>query len=232
MVRKGKRKRTGAADRGGESRDDRERLGVMPDTIGETNGNDMENTLMRSAPCPHCGAQMMWTQNASNTGSGEAVSAAYRCVNGHVLDSSTTRQCPACGVHDTTLLRSADGRQDFRCARCGQAFTFPREFGDKPLSQLEEAVIAPLRADLAGIPDGSTRQNGSTGSEETFATTSRKLEEMASNLDDLSVTLEEIKEEITDGNRRETEKLDKVHTEMERAADAIEESLPRHTPGR
>ena len=55
---------------------------------------------------------------------------------------------------------------------------------------------------------------------------------MASNLDDLSVTLEEIKEEITDGNRRETEKLDKVHTEMERAADAIEGSLMRQTPGR
>jgi len=143
-----------------------------------------------------------------------------------------TRQCPACGIHDTTLLSSADGRQDFRCARCGQAFTFPREFVDKPLPKLEEAVIAPLRAELAGIPDGSTRQNGSTGSDETFVTTSRQLEEIASNLDDLSVTLEEIKEEITDGNRRETVKLDKVQTEMERAADAIEGSLMRQTQGR
>lgn len=55
---------------------------------------------------------------------------------------------------------------------------------------------------------------------------------MASNLDDLSLTLEEIKEEITDGSRRETEKLDKVHTEIARTADAIEESLMRQTPGR
>jgi hypothetical protein len=70
------------------------------------------------------------------------------------------------------------------------------------------------------------------GSRRTFVTTSRKLEEMASNLDDLSVTLEEIREEITDSNRHETEKLDRVHTEMERAADAIEESLMRQTPGR
>jgi endogenous inhibitor of DNA gyrase (YacG/DUF329 family) len=127
--RKEKRQLIGAAGRGGESRDDRERLGMMPDAIGDTNGNNMKNTLMRSAPCPHCGAQTVWTQNASHAGSGEAASAAYRCVNGHVLDSSTTRQCPTCGVHDTTLLGSADGRQDFRCARCGQAFTFPREVG-------------------------------------------------------------------------------------------------------
>ena len=70
------------------------------------------------------------------------------------------------------------------------------------------------------------------GSEETLVTTSRQLEEMASNLDDLSLTLEEIKEEITDGSRRETEKLDKVHTEITRTADAIEESLMRQTPGR
>ena len=152
----------------------------------DANGIGMENTLIRSAPCPHCGAQMLWTQNAWHDGSGGAVSAAYRCANGHGLDPSMTRQCPACGIHDTTLLSSADGRQDFRCARCGQAFTFPREFVDKPLPTLEEAVIAPLRAELVGIPNGSTRQNGSTGSDETFVTTSRQLEEMASNLDDSS----------------------------------------------
>jgi predicted RNA-binding Zn-ribbon protein involved in translation (DUF1610 family) len=146
-----------ARGRGGESRDDRKRRGMMPDAIGETNGSDMGNTIRRSAPCPHCGAQTVWTQNAWRAGSGEAASAAYRCVNGHVLDPSTTRQCPACGVHDTTPLRSADGRQDFRCARCGQAFTFPREFGDKPLPQPEEAVIAPVRAEPAGLSDGSTR---------------------------------------------------------------------------
>ena len=160
--RKEKKKLTEAAGGGGERRDGRERPGMLPDAIGDTNGDGMENTLMRSAPCPHCGAQTVWTQNASPAGSGEAGSAeaanaAYRCVNGHVLDPSTTRQCPACGVHDTTLLGSADGRQDFRCARCGQAFTFPRESGDKPLPQLEEAVIAPVRAEPAGLPDGSTR---------------------------------------------------------------------------
>ena len=52
-------------------------------------------------------------------------------------------------------------------------------------------------------------------------TTPRKLDDIASNLDDLSVTLEEIKEEIRDDTN--TEKLDKVHNEMKRAADAIEE---------
>ena len=158
----------------------------MPDAIAAANGHGMENTLIRSAPCPHCGAQMLWTQNAWHDGSDGAVCAAYRCANGHGLDPSTTRQCPACGLHDTTLLSSADGRQEFRCARCGRGFTFPREFVDKPLPHVEEAVIAPLRAEPAGIPGGSTRQNGSTGSEETFVTTSRQLEEMASNLDDLS----------------------------------------------
>lgn len=54
-------------------------------------------------------------------------------------------------------------------------------------------------------------------------TTPRKLDDIASNLDDLSVTLEEIKEEIRDDGTRDTEKLDKVHYEMKRAADAIEE---------
>ena len=86
----------------------------------------MENTIIRSMPCPDCGAEMIWTQNACPTGEGEAARAAYRCTSGHVLDPSTTRQCPACGVHDTTLVRHAGGQQDFRCARCGESFTFPR----------------------------------------------------------------------------------------------------------
>lgn len=60
-------------------------------------------------------------------------------------------------------------------------------------------------------------------------TTSRKLEEIASNLDDMSVTLEEIKEEIN-SNDTCTETLDKVKTDMERAADVIEESLTRQPP--
>lgn len=86
----------------------------------------MENTIIRSEPCPDCGAEMMWTQNAWHPERDGQADAAYRCLNGHVLDPSTTRQCPACGVHDTTLVKSASGRQDFRCARCGQSFTFPR----------------------------------------------------------------------------------------------------------
>jgi hypothetical protein len=87
----------------------------------------MENTIKRTAPCPNCGAEAIWTQNAwAEEMGGEVRAAAYRCLNGHVLDPSTTRQCPACGVHDTTLVGSSGGRQEFRCARCGEAFTFPR----------------------------------------------------------------------------------------------------------
>ena len=84
----------------------------------------MENTLIRSQPCLECGSEMLWTQNAWKTGDSGA--AAYRCANGHVLDPAKTRQCPSCGVHDTVLLDGdADGRQQFRCARCGTPFTFP-----------------------------------------------------------------------------------------------------------
>jgi hypothetical protein len=62
-------------------------------------------------------------------------------------------------------------------------------------------------------------------------TTSRKLEDIASNLDDMSVTLEEIKEEIKGADRHDTDtKLDKVQTDMERAADVIEESLETQPP--
>jgi hypothetical protein len=42
---------------------------------------------------------MLWTQNTWAAGDNRA--AAYRCLNGHVLDPSMTRECPACGVHDT-----------------------------------------------------------------------------------------------------------------------------------
>jgi transposase-like protein len=84
----------------------------------------MDNTLVRSSPCPECGADMLWTQNAWKTG--ETGHAAYKCLNGHVLDPSLTRQCPACGIHDTVLQDDRDGRQQFRCARCGEAFGLPR----------------------------------------------------------------------------------------------------------
>ena len=83
----------------------------------------MENTLFRSSPCSECGGRMLWTQNAFENG---ATRAAYRCESGHVVDPDLTRQCPACGIHDTALLDSDDGRQHFRCTRCGEAFQFPR----------------------------------------------------------------------------------------------------------
>jgi tRNA(Ile2) C34 agmatinyltransferase TiaS len=66
---------------------------------------------------------MLWTQNAWKTG--ETGSAAYRCVNGHVVDPAQTKQCPSCGVHDTERLGDRDGRQEFRCARCRTTFAFP-----------------------------------------------------------------------------------------------------------
>ena len=84
----------------------------------------MEYSIKRSAPCRDCGAEMLWTQNAWHADS--AARAAYRCLNGHALDPSMTRQCPVCGVHDTTLIDDAEGRQEFRCSQCGQVFTFPR----------------------------------------------------------------------------------------------------------
>ena len=84
----------------------------------------MENTLVRSSACPECGSTMLWTQNAWKTG--ESGQAAYRCENGHVIDPSLTAQCPSCGIHDTIQLGAADGRQRFRCTRCGEAFEVPR----------------------------------------------------------------------------------------------------------
>ncbi len=84
----------------------------------------MENTLIRSEPCPDCNLEMLWTQNAWPAG--DTADAAYRCLNGHLLDPSTTRQCPNCGVHDTRLVHEVEGRQNYRCARCATAFTIPR----------------------------------------------------------------------------------------------------------
>lgn len=83
----------------------------------------MTNTLIRSWPCSECGAEMLWTQNACKTG--DTGRAAYRCQNGHVLDPSVTRQCPSCGIHDTLLLAESGDHQQFRCARCGEAFNSP-----------------------------------------------------------------------------------------------------------
>lgn len=83
----------------------------------------MENTLVRSSPCSECGAEMLWTQNAWKTG--DTGRAAYRCLGGHVVDPSTTRQCPACGIHDTALAGDEDGRAQARCARCHAVFDVP-----------------------------------------------------------------------------------------------------------
>lgn len=84
----------------------------------------MENTLLRSSPCSECGAKMLWTQNAWKTG--DTAQAAYRCQNGHMLDPSLTRQCPACGIHDSVMLHDGNGREEFRCMRCAELFQVPR----------------------------------------------------------------------------------------------------------
>ena len=84
----------------------------------------MTNALMRSEPCPECGAEMLWTQNAWQSGGG--VGAAYRCANGHVLDPALTRQCPNCGMHDTLRIGVSDNKQQCRCLRCDHAFEAPR----------------------------------------------------------------------------------------------------------
>ena len=84
----------------------------------------MNNVMVRSSPCGECGAELLWTQNAWKVG--DTGHAAYCCENGHVVDPAVTRQCPACGLHDTVLLGDKDGRQQFRCAACREAFEWPR----------------------------------------------------------------------------------------------------------
>jgi hypothetical protein len=58
----------------------------------------------------------------------------------------------------------------------------------------------------------------------------RKLEEIASNLDDLSLTLEEIKESVQEEGRSDQKVLDKVEKDMERAADAIDDVVDSDSP--
>ena len=84
----------------------------------------MKNVMSRSSPCVECGGELIWTQNVWKVG--EAAHAAYTCPNGHVVDPALTRQCPACGIHDTVLLQDNDGVQQFRCAACREAFAWPR----------------------------------------------------------------------------------------------------------
>ena len=58
----------------------------------------------------------------------------------------------------------------------------------------------------------------------------RKLEDIASNLDDISLTLEEIKDEVISTDTVDTEKLDEVRAEIEKAAHVIEESVDSQEP--
>ena len=69
---------------------------------------------------------MLWTQNVWAHGDSRA--AGYRCLNGHVLDPSTTRECRACGVHDTRIVESSDNGQTTThlCNACGARFTVQR----------------------------------------------------------------------------------------------------------
>ena len=78
------------------------------------------NVLRRKDRCPDCGEMMLWTQNAWTRGDYRA--AAYCCLNGHVLDPSTTHECPACGVHDTREARSSEDRLTHVCNGCGTRF--------------------------------------------------------------------------------------------------------------
>ena len=92
--------------------------------MGQRRDQVMTNTLLRSEPCPECGGEMLWTQNAWR--SGVAAGAAYRCANGHVIDPALTSQCPNCGLHDTSRIDVRDGKQLYRCLRCGSDFEVPR----------------------------------------------------------------------------------------------------------
>ena len=93
-------------------------------------GSTMEphdNTLIRSSPCPTCGAPLLWTQaawSADVAHEGDLGRAAYKCLNEHVVDPASTPQCPGCGIHDT----ASDGSgTTFKCQRCGLAFSSPRD---------------------------------------------------------------------------------------------------------
>jgi hypothetical protein len=82
------------------------------------------SALKRTDPCPTCRTMMLWTQNA--WANGDLRAAAYQCMNGHVLDPAGTRECPSCGVHDTSVLDdSPPGQVDRLCRVCGTRFSTP-----------------------------------------------------------------------------------------------------------
>jgi hypothetical protein len=53
---------------------------------------------------------------------------------------------------------------------------------------------------------------------------------MSSDLDDMSITIEEIKDEVKNGDRGDTKKLDEVQAEIEKASDLIDDSLSPEPP--
>jgi predicted Mrr-cat superfamily restriction endonuclease len=61
-------------------------------------------------------------------------------------------------------------------------------------------------------------------------TTSRKLEEVSSDLDDMSITLDEIKADVKSGEAGDIKELDKVQAELEKASDLIDDSLTPELP--
>jgi transposase-like protein len=68
---------------------------------------------------------MLWTQNAWAIGHHRE--AAYQCMNGHVMDPMLTRECPSCGLHDTSVLGgSPAGQVDHLCHACDTYFSTPR----------------------------------------------------------------------------------------------------------
>ena len=82
------------------------------------------NILRRKAACAECGAMVLWTQNAWVNGDNRA--AAYRCLNGHVTDPADTRECPACGLHDTRVVSPCGaGPSAHLCNQCGVQFSVP-----------------------------------------------------------------------------------------------------------
>lgn len=60
-------------------------------------------------------------------------------------------------------------------------------------------------------------------------TTPKKLEEIAGELDDLTLSIEEIEDEIGDA-KAPVAPLEHARADIERAADLIEESLPDPPP--
>ena len=83
------------------------------------------SSLRRSSPCLECGSMMLWTQNAWASGDNRA--GAYRCMNGHVLDPQLTRECPSCGMHDTSVIEGSPADQvEHLCHACGARFATPQ----------------------------------------------------------------------------------------------------------